>query len=49
MKIIPKKEEFNPETLVADNDPPVIEIAENITVYDTLEMLGRLDLIDILN
>ena len=31
----PKQEEFKPETQVADNDPPVIEIAENITVYDT--------------
>ena len=31
----PKQEEFKPETQVDDNDPPVIEIAENITVYDT--------------
>ena len=34
-EIKPKQEEFKPETQVADSDPPVIEIAENITVYDT--------------
>ena len=34
-EIKPKQEEFEPETQVADSDPPVIEIAENITVYDT--------------
>ena len=31
----PKQEEFKPENQAVDNDPPVIEIAENITVYDT--------------
>ena len=31
----PKQEEFKPENQAVDNDPPVIDIAENITVYDT--------------